>query len=572
MALASKNFSENPDWEVLPRNLEKENELIKALSITPLTAHLLIQRGIDSPDLADKFLNPDWKDLPDLDQIPDMDRAVERLIQAFQKRERILVYGDYDVDGITATAQLLSFFEELGHPIESHIPHRIDEGYGLNIDSLKKILAQKPVSLLVTVDTGTNAHQEIAYLKERKIDVIVIDHHQTPETRPPVIALLNPKLPGSRFQEPVCSAGLVFLLLLSLRAELRRRGFQATPNLRRYLDLACLGTIADIVPLTGVNRLLVKGGLKEIAETKRPGLIALLEKSQTKPPLRIGSVSFRLIPRLNAAGRIANPNLALELLLEKGWERAELLADELEQLNRQRQKIEEDVLTEALQMLANNPSPKNGIVVAKSGWHLGVVGIVAARLVEKFNRPSIVLSLENGLGRGSARTVPGFSVYNALQQIKDLMVRFGGHHQAAGITLKEENLKTFSERFDQVTGSLLNSSPPRLSIDALISLQEINFSLVHELSLLEPYGPGNHEPLFATHPVSFSACRIVGENHLKGKLVQNEAERETIGFDFGHYLKQASSGLLHRIAFGIQTNHWNGIDSIQLVLKEINLI
>ncbi|MBI2981958.1 MAG: single-stranded-DNA-specific exonuclease RecJ, partial [Deltaproteobacteria bacterium] len=341
-------------------------------------------------------------------------------------------------------------------------------------------------------------------------------------------------------------------------------------NLRRYLDLACLGTISDIVPLVGINRLLVRSGLKELAETKRPGLAALIERSQTKRPLRYGSVAFRIVPRLNAAGRLAHPKLALELLLEKGWEKATVLADELNELNRRRQETESHVLKEALQMLEG--TEKKGIVVAREGWHLGVVGIVAAKLVDKFNCPSIVLTLENGVGRGSARTVSGFSVYNALCELKELMVRFGGHHQAAGITLREENVSLFSERFDQVVKSRLNSPPSGLRVDASVSLSEIDRALARELALLEPFGPGNPEPIFASEPVSFLACRLVGQNHLKGRLKQNGAEREAIGFDMAPHLQQVSMGLAHRALFGIQTNSWNGIESVQLVLKEISLL
>ena len=385
----------------------------KKFQIHPLVARLLLQRNLVEEGPIEVFLNGTLADLPNPFLLPEMDRAVDRLLEAYQRREKILFFGDYDVDGITGTAQFQSYFREVGLPTRAILPHRLHDGYGLTEKSVQKIAAEKP-DLLVLIDNGTKARDEIAHLKKQGIDIIVIDHHEAPsiDRRPDVVALVNPKAEGSSWAErDIASAGLVFLVLMAFRSRCREKNLTPLPNLKRYLDLACLGTVADVVPITGTNRILVRFGLEEIAATTRPGLRALCEAAAISPPLSTVSIAFRIAPRINAAGRLDDPKIALDLLLSESKEEAAPLVQKLEELNRERQRIEEKTTTEAVEMVEReNPMP-TGIVVAKAGWHLGVVGIVASKLVERFGRPTIVLAIsEDGRQPGTRirrRSLPG---------------------------------------------------------------------------------------------------------------------------------------------------------------------
>ncbi len=570
-------LQENLSWTIRSLTPEQEiqkKDLSQKLSLRPLTAHLLLQRNLTEEKEIRRFLHGSLQDLPSPFLLPDMDRAVERLVRALQNKERILLFGDYDVDGITGTAQLKAFFREMGHQTAAYLPHRLNDGYGLTEKAVRRILREKP-DLLVTIDNGTNSRPEIAAIKERGIDVIVIDHHETPTAgnQPPAEALLNPKRSESRFGEiNIASAGLVFLLLIAFRSRCREKGIGNLPNLKRYLDLACLGTIADVVPLTGTNRLIVRHGLEELASTSRPGLKALKEISQVRMPLGVGTVSFRLAPRINAAGRLADPTLALELLLTEDPAEASRLAVRLDDLNQERQKIVEKALGEALEIVESSQKDRDGIVVASNNWHLGVVGIVAAKLTEHFGRPAVVLALsEDGKeAKGSARTVPGFSVYEALKRIEGEMTRFGGHPAAAGMTLPSQNLERFAKRFDESVREAWNEScGPRIFIDASVDLSDVNAPLVKELGLLEPHGPGNPEPIFMSSSVRLQSPRIVGHRHFKTTLSQGGARIEAIGFDWASYLETALKSDFHSVAFSPQFNEWNGAENIQLKIKSM---
>lgn len=551
--------------------------LHKALDLHLLVVRLLVQRGMVNEDDARRFLNGGLADLPNPFLLPDMDRAVERILKAIHGKEKILVFGDYDVDGITGTAQLQSYFRDIGVPSQALLPHRVHDGYGLTESSVHKIAALRP-NLLVTVDNGTKSREEIAFLRERGIEVIVIDHHEAPSSdhRPDVVALVNPKAADSRFGErDIASAGLVFLLLMALRSRSRERGMTPLPNLKRYLDLACLGTIADVVPLTGTNRILTRFGLEEINLAVRPGIRALKSVAQVLPPATTTTVAFRLAPRINAAGRLADPRLALDLLLSSTETEAAALAQRLDGLNRERQTIEEKVTAEAIAQIENEISRGRGLMgltAAGAGWHLGVVGIVAAKLTERFGRPAVALAIsEDGkTAKGSARTVGGFSVHAALQAIESEMLRFGGHAAAAGLTVDVAHLPRFAERFDESVRSLWSEDHlPRLDIDSVLCLSDINSALVRQLSLLEPHGAGNPEPLFLSEAVRLEGCRIVKKNHLKTLLCQEGARIEAIGFNWGGYLEQALKISSHRVAFSPQMNAWNGVQSVQVKIKSI---
>ncbi|MBI3541020.1 MAG: single-stranded-DNA-specific exonuclease RecJ [Deltaproteobacteria bacterium] len=563
------------DWFIRQLTQEQEEQkknLITQQSLNPLLAHLLVLRNFKTSNSVQTFLHGTLADLPDPFLLSEMDQAVDRLLLALTRKERILFFGDYDVDGITATAQLQAYFREMGLPTQAFLPHRMQEGYGLNEKSLAKILRLKP-DLLITIDNGTNSLREISFLREKGIDVMVIDHHETPNTRPPVSALINPKRNDSKFPDQnVASAGLAFLLLVAFRSRCRERGITPLPNLKRYLDLACLGTVADLVPLTGVNRLLVKYGLEEIGASQRIGLKALMTVAGVSAPVNTGAVAFRLAPRINAAGRLADPSIALELLLTEDGTTATQLANQLETLNQERQRIEGEATQEAITMIQQNSPDRKGLVAYSPRWHLGVVGIVAAKLTEYFRKPAVVLSIsEDGLeARGSARTISGLSVYDALKKIEDEMLRFGGHTAAAGMTVRADNLEKFARRFDESVREIWNNEiSSNYCVDLDVPLREITPSLVQELTLLEPYGLGNPEPTLMSSHVQLRSSRVVGAKHLKTQLCQEGKLIDAIGFSWASYLETSLEHDLHTIAFSPQINEWNGNKTLQLKIKNM---
>lgn len=565
-------------WRIsppLPDEETKAENLRRQFDIHPLIARLLVRRGFSDEIQAERFLNGTVAHLPDPFALPDMEAAVDRLLQAAERREKVVVFGDYDVDGMTGTAQLCAYFREIGRPLHPLLPHRLHDGYGLTDKAVRRIEAEKP-QLLVTIDNGTKSSAEISRLKSQGVETIVIDHHETPtpESWPPVVALVNPKRTDSRFPErDIASAGLVFLLLMALRSRARERGITPLPNLKRYLDLACLGTIADVVPLTGTNRLIAKYGLEELGISGRPGLKALGVSANVAPPVNVTHVAFRLAPRLNAAGRLADPKLSLDLLLATRHEEAYALAARLEELNRERQSVEELVTKEAIRQIEETQADRKGIVAAGRGWHLGVVGIVAAKLVERFERPAIALAIsEDGReAKGSARSIAGYSVYEPLKKIEEMMIRFGGHAAAAGMTVDGSRVEEFSKAFDRaVRESLDQARPPSLDIDATLPLSQINGPLVRDLARLEPFGPGNAEPVFLASDVSLEGCRVVGagaRGHLKAQVCQSGARIDAIGFDWGSYMATAQKIRAHHVAFTPQINEWNGQKSMQLKIK-----
>ncbi len=567
----------NQEVSWLLRSLTSEQEaqakdLARKTNLHPLLLQILFHRNVTEEAEIQKFLNGNLGDLPDPFLLPDMDRAVDRLLQAMAKREKVLFFGDYDVDGITGTAQLQAFFREMDFKTTPLLPRRLEEGYGLNEKSVRRIALEKP-DLLVTIDNGTRSQKEISALKDLGIETIVLDHHETPleDQWPPVVALINPKRGDSKFPDrEVASAGLAFLLIMALRARCRERGISPLPNLKRYLDLACLGTIADVVPLKGTNRILVKFGLKELEQTTRPGLQALKEIAGVQGAVQTSSVGFRLAPRINAAGRLKDPRVALDLLLTQSASEAGAYAAQLEAFNQERQRLEEIALREAIQMVEKESPPRHGIVVASQDWHLGVVGIVAARLTEKFGRPSIVLAIEqNNEARGSGRTVSGFSIYDALKEMEEEMLRFGGHAAAAGMTVATDRLEIFSDRFDEAVRKRWEERHlPKLWIDSAIRLHELKLPLMKDLALLEPHGMGNPEPVLVSSDIRFNDCRIVGTGHLKAVLSQEGSRVEAIGFNLASHLKTAQSQS-HRVAFTPQINFWNGIENVQIKIRAI---
>lgn len=486
-------------WLLAPaRTLEIES-LPRELNILPLIAQCLLNRGLNTPAEISRWLSPKLKNLADPFLIPQMRVAVERLWQARAANETVVIFGDYDVDGVTATALLVEVLTELGWSVRHYLPGRFDEGYGLTREAVENCLAQHPVSLLLAVDCGSTAVETIDYLRTRKVEVLVLDHHQVSTPQPKAVALVNPQLAAAdepSFRE-LCSVGLAFKLAHALVKHGRELDEPAcaTFDLKPLLDLVALGTIADLVPLTGENRTLVTAGLERLETTERPGLCALKEVAGVEDGVGVYEVGFQLAPRLNAAGRIENASAALNLILAPDAATALPLARELDARNRERQDIEQGIVEEVIGAIRArfNPEKDFAIVEGQMLWHIGVVGIVASRVLREFYRPTFILGGDGDSWRGSGRSVEGFDMAAALRECDDLLLRHGGHAMAAGVSVAGDRLEAFRERLNRLaqqklTGELLQ---PPLRLDAEIRLVEVNLFLMEKLEELQPFGMGN---------------------------------------------------------------------------------
>lgn len=554
-------------WVVRQVDPIQRGLLSQALSISSATASLLLNRGVTNVDQAAAWLSPLCTHDPFL--IPDMERAVDRLYQAMQRREVVCFYGDYDVDGMSATSIYFSFFHGLGADVRAYVPHRLREGYGLNENAVRT-LAKERVSLLVTSDCGTTSHREISLANQLGVDVVVTDHHQSDMEMPPALAVMNPYRPEARYPfHGLCSGGLAYKVA---QAYEMKYGSGSVP-LESLLDLVALATVADVVPLQDENRLFVREGLTHISRGARCGLRALKHVAGINRDCTAETIAFKLGPRLNAAGRLDEAMKGVRLLTTESDREATELAEDLEQLNRARRALEAEILQDALAQVEAREWP-GGIVVYARGWHLGVVGIVAARIMERFHRPTVVIAVdEQGIGKGSARTVPGFDLYQALAGCRDLLVAFGGHPSAAGVTIHEARLPEFLERFSTLAEIWIRDtqSVPLLHVDSEVRLNEVTLQLIREIGTLHPFGAGNPEPTFAVRGLNVLNARVVGEKHLKMTVRQaGSPPFDSIGFgmnsleDHGLSLKTPID-----VAFTPELNHWNGQDRVQLRIRDI---
>jgi single-stranded-DNA-specific exonuclease len=562
-------------WKLTPRQPEVEDLLCREGGIPPLLARLLAARRITTPAAANSFLNARLAEhLRSPMLFRHMPAAVARVLRAMNSGERIGIYGDYDVDGISGSAILIRFLRALGHEPALYIPHRLRDGYGVS-EAGVRTLAAAGARVMITVDCGGVSHREIALAGTLGMDTIVCDHHQVSGTPLPAHAVLNPIEADAGFPfRGLCGAGVAFYLALGIRLRLRESGHANLPDLRRYLDLVTLGTIADIVPLVEENRVLVKHGLRELMQTQRPGLVALKAVSGVTD-VSTSAVGFRLAPRLNAGGRLADATRAVELLTTEDGARAEELAAELDQENRARQTIEQEILQEALFQVERDGylAERRSIVLASSDWHPGVIGIVAARLVDRFYRPTVLLAVdaESGVARGSGRSIRGLNLYEALKACRHLVEGFGGHRMAAGLSIRQEQIPAFAEHFEAAVRAATRAEDftPETTVDAELSFAEIGDHLVQDLAQLEPHGPGNPEPVFLARNVTVVSHRIVGENHLKLYLRHGDRALSAIGFGMAELPLEDGAAL--DILFSPELNEWNGSTSLQLRLRDLRV-
>jgi len=487
-------------WNLAPSQPLLTGQLIRELPLSPLLAQCLVNRGVVTKEEVSDYLKPKLKLLADPFLIPNMEVAIERLWEARSNNERLLIYGDYDADGITSTALLVEALTELGWNVQAYLPGRFDDGYGLSPVSVEKCMGQFEINLLLAVDCGSTSNEAIDCLNKNNVDVIVLDHHQLSTPAPSPVAMVNPQLNNDypNFQE-LCSVGLAFKLIHAIVKRGRQEGLQKERDLdlKRYLDLVAIGTVADLVPLVGENRKLLRFGLEQLSETIRPGLVALKKIVNIKPPVSVFNVGFNLGPRINAAGRMENPAAALDLLLSKDICTAEKNAKILDDFNRDRQKIERDISTKAIENIENKFDPEKDFVIVEGDmeWHLGVIGIVASRVMRKFYRPTFILARDGDGWKGSARSIEGFDLAEAMRDCDDLLNDHGGHAMAAGVSVKPGKLDAFRERINEIAKKSISPEmfQAPLKLDAETNLSEMTLVRIQEMQQIEPTGQGNPE-------------------------------------------------------------------------------
>jgi single-stranded-DNA-specific exonuclease len=545
--------------------------LASTVGIDDITARVLVGRGITGAEEAREFLDPRLENIPDPFTIPGMETAVTLIAQAIASKKRIGIFGDYDVDGVTASALLADFLGSLGQTPVVILPERLERGYGIDPEAVDR-LAAEGAGLIITVDNGIRATAAARRARETGVELVITDHHTPEGELPKADAIVNPKLmdEGSSLRD-LSGCGVAFMLALALRKHLREQGVLPSPepNLLSQLDVVALGTIADIMPLRGVNRVLTSFGLAELSRAERLGVRALLDASGAWPSdVTPGTVTYRLAPRINAAGRMGSAMRAFDLLLTSDEGEAKLMAKALDKANGERQRLEERVLREALRTIERMESPPDGIVVHSDGWHVGVIGIVAAKIVERYGRPAVVISLDADPPRGSARCPEGMDLLSALAPCADRLVQYGGHAQAAGLALEIGEIDGFASAFSESCGRLCKSErSARFKLDAVVKPHEITEGLVTELTRCAPFGVGNPEPMLALENASVVDWRVVGNGHLKLTLASEGKTFEAIGFNMAEGFTNQPKGV--HLAFTPQFNTWNGRTTIQLKLKDI---
>ena len=559
-------------WSFTSNEEGKIAALSKDLELSEIIASLLINRGINNLEEAKLFFNPVEDHFHDPFLLEDMDKAVEIILSHVERNTHILIYGDYDVDGTTATSILYLALLELGAKITYYIPRR-DDGYGLSakgIDSARQV----GIKLIITCDCGITNHEEIEWAKSFGMNVIITDHHEVANTLPNADAVVNPKRPNSSYPFNYLSgAGVALKVVQALKKHEVSENWYA----RDYYDLAALGTAADIVPMIGENRVIVSLGLPVIFNRNRVGLRALLDSSGfSKDKITLMDVVFNLAPRINAVGRMGEAREAVELFTTNDPERGKQLASKFDRMNIERRSVDKKTLSEAeQQMLARyDPDQPCGVVLYADDWHQGVIGIVASRLTEKYYRPTVMISFNGDIGKGSGRSIPQFNLHAVLKECSDLLIGFGGHEQAGGLTIKRSNLQDFVDKFDDAVSSRLTADlmSKKIKVEAILNFDEIDKKLLKIIDRLEPFGPENDRPVFVSKgAIPAGDATIVGENHLKVKFEQKNRTIDAIGFNMAEYLTNVlnppEDGI--DIAYSLEENTWKGNKYIQIILKDL---
>ena len=561
------------NWEVENIDSTKEiRDLSERLKVSNITASLLVSRGIKTFEGAKTFFRPSLDDLHDPFLMKDMDKAVIRILDAVKKEEKILIYGDYDVDGTSSVALVCKFLRtNTKNQIGTYIPDRYDEGYGISFKSIDYAL-DNDFTLIIALDCGIKAIDKVDYANKNNIDYIICDHHKPAETIPAAVAVLNPLREDCNYPfKFLCGCGIGFKLIQALSA----RQEQWESNVENYLDLVAVAIGADMVPLVGENRTLCHFGLKIINSSPTTGLKAII-RGVNKPEITLGEVSFYIAPRINSAGRIKHGNNAVELLLEDNFDNAISFSKEIDEFNIQRRGLDKLITNEALEQIEENEEQSDfTTVVFKEDWHKGVIGIVASRLIEKYYRPTLVFTKSNDVLAASARSVKGFDVYNAIESCKEHLIQFGGHKYAAGLTLKPESYFAFKQSFEEYVKTTIDKKllTPIINVNEKIKLTDITPKFYRILKQFAPFGPANKQPVFySDNLLDTGYCKTVGEDdkHLKLSLSQANSEVfKSIGFGLGDKLSLIENKTQFKAVFNIDENNWNGIKSIQLKLLDI---
>lgn len=559
-------------WSSKKVNKELVSALQKELKVAPVFCELLVQRGITTFEEARLFFRPDLKHLHDPFLMMDMPKAIKRIELAIEKKEKILVYGDYDVDGTTSVSLVYSFFKEIYDHIDYYIPDRYKEGYGISKQGIDYAETNN-CGLIIALDCGIKAHKEVEYASKKKIDFIICDHHLPADTLPNAYAVLDPKRPDCSYPYKELSGCGVGFKLIDAYAQKHNITFE---KVTQYLDLLAVSIACDIVPITGENRILAYYGLELLRQNPRIGLRKIMDLAGLThyAPLTIDDLVFKIGPRINAAGRIGHATEAVNVLISETSDDMQD-ASLLDYNNQKRKGLDADMLQEALEIISTNEQYENqkSTVVFQSHWHKGVVGIVASRLIERYYRPTIVLTESNGMITGSARSVLDYDIHEAIGNCSDLLEQFGGHKYAAGLTLKKENLDAFSNRFEEIVRSSISEELliPEISIDAELNLDDLTISFYNILKQFGPFGPGNMKPIFISKRVQKDKePRLLKSEHLKLSVCQPPSKTyDAIGFGMGHFYSLVQDNPSFDICYQVEENNWNNIRSLQLMLKDI---
>ena len=556
----------NKKWECYQVDEELVDKIARKYSISKLIARILVKRNIIEDEKINVFLNPTRKDFYNPFLMPDMEKAVDRIIKAIENNEKIMIFGDYDVDGITSITVLKKFLLDRNANVSQYIPNRLFEGYGLNKDAIAKIVEDK-FDLMITVDCGISGVEEVEYANSLGIETIVTDHHEPGEILPNAIAVVDAKRKDNVYPfNQLAGVGVVFKLIqaISQRLNLEEKEYL------KYLDLVCVGTISDIVPLVDENRVIAKLGLKLVEVTKNIGLKTLLEVSGYKQ-IDSTTISFGIAPRINACGRMGHEQEALKLFLTEDANEAKEIALRLNEYNKERQEIEKRIFEEAVQEIENTDKEKDVIVLGKENWHHGVIGIVSSKITDLYFKPSILICFEEKVGKGSGRSVPGFDLYEALSNCNNHISRFGGHSMAVGITVEKDEFEDFKKDFEEYAqNSNIRDIIPIIEIDETVNLKDINIRDIAELKLLEPFGEANKTPLFLCKNLKIHSIRALSEGkHLKLSLRDDNFWLDAIGFNQGHLTEEYRIGDKVDVVGSLEINRFNGRENVQINLKDL---